>query len=57
MFTDKAVDIIHSASTGLLRMINRICDKSLIYVFQRRKRLTDDHMVEYVLEHELLTTK
>ena len=57
VFTDKAVDIIHSASTGIPRMINRICDKSLIYAFQKQKRLVDDHMVEYVLEHELLTTK
>ena len=57
VFTDKAVDVIHSASTGIPRMINRICDKSLIYAFQKQKRLIDDHMVQYVLEHELLTTK
>lgn len=57
VFTDKAMDIIHSASTGIPRMINRICDKSLIYAFQKQKRLIDDHMAQYVLEHELLTTK
>ena len=57
LFTDKAIDIIHSAASGTPRMINRICDKSLIYAFQNQKRLVDDHMVEYVLEHELLTIR
>ena len=57
LFTDKAVDTIHSSSTGIPRMINRICDKSLIYAYQKQKRLVDDHMIEYVLEHELLTAK
>ena len=57
LFTDKAVDTIHSSSTGIPRMINRICDKSLIYAYQKQKRLVDDHMIEYVLAHELLTAK
>ena len=57
LFTDKAVDVICSAATGIPRMVNRICDKSLIYAFQKQKRLVDDHMVEYVLEHEILTAK
>ena len=56
LFTDKAVDVIYSASTGIPRMINRISDKSLIYAYQKQKRLVDDHMVQYVLDHEMLTT-
>ncbi len=57
LFTDKAVDVICSAATGIPRMVNRICDKSLIYAFQKQKRLVDDRMVEYVLENEMLTAK
>ena len=56
LFTDKAVDVIYSASTGIPRMINRISDKSLIYAYQKQKRLVDDHMIQYVLDHEMLTT-
>lgn len=55
LFTDKGMDVIHSASTGIPRMINRICDKSLIYAYQKQKRLVDDHMIQYVLDHEMLT--
>ena len=56
LFTEKAIDVIFSASTGIPRMINRICDKSLIYAYQKQKRLVDDHMAQYVLDHEMLTT-
>ena len=37
-------------------MINRICDKSLMYTYQRQNRIVDDYMVQYVVEHELLIT-
>ena len=55
LFTDKAIDEIHKASSGIPRMINRICDKALLYAFQQKKRLVDDHMVGFVVEHEMLT--
>ena len=55
LFTDKAIDEIHKASGGIPRIINRICDKALMYAFQQQKRLIDDHMVTFVVEHELLT--
>ncbi len=54
LFTAKAMDEIHTAATGIPRMINRICEKSLMYGFQQQKRLIDDHMVRYVVEHEML---
>ncbi len=57
LFTAKALDEIHTASTGIPRMINRICEKSLMYGFQQQKRLVDDHMVRYVIEHEMLVDK
>ena len=54
IFTDKALDEIFRESSGIPRMINRICEKSLMYACQQRKRLVDDHMVKFVMEHELL---
>ena len=54
LFTDKAIDEIHKASTGIPRMVNRICDKALMYAFQQQKRLVDDYMVSFVVEHEML---
>ncbi len=37
-------------------IINRVCEKSLMYAFQQQKRLVDDYMVKYVVEHEMLGT-
>lgn len=54
VFTTKALDEIHKASAGIPRMINRICEKALMYAFQNQKRLIDDYMIKYVVEHEML---
>jgi type II secretory pathway predicted ATPase ExeA len=54
LFTDKAIDEIYRCSTGTMRIINRICEKSLMYACQQRKKLIDDHAVRYVIEHEML---
>jgi len=35
-------------------MINRICEKSLMYASQQQKRLVDEHMIRFVTEHEML---
>ncbi len=56
LYTEKAIDEIYRASTGIPRMINRICEKSLMYGFQQQKRLIDDYMIKYVVEHEMLNT-
>ena len=55
LFTAGAMDEIYKYSTGILRMVNRLCDKSLMYAFQQQKRLIDDHMVQYIAENEMLT--
>lgn len=55
LFTEKAIDEIYGTSTGIPRMINRICEKSLMYACQQQKRLIDDYMVRYVAEHEMLS--
>lgn len=54
IFTDKAFDEVHKESTGIPRSINRIAEKSLMYASQQNKRLIDEHMVRYVVEHEML---
>ena len=54
IFTSRALDEIYRNSTGIPRVINRICEKSLMYAFQQQKRLIDDHMVLYVVEDEML---
>ncbi|PWM31522.1 MAG: AAA family ATPase, partial [Clostridiales bacterium] len=56
IFTTKAMDEIHKASAGIPRMVNRVCEKSLMYAFQQQKRLIDDYMIKYVVEHEMLGT-
>ena len=55
LFTEGAMNEVYKYSTGIPRMINRICDKSLMYAFQQQKRLVDDHMVKYISENEMLT--
>ena len=52
----KALDEIHKASAGIPRMVNRICEKALMYAFQNQKRLIDDYMIKFVIEHEMLGT-
>ena len=54
VFTAKALDEIHKASAGIPRMVNRICEKALMYAFQNQKRLIDDYMIKFVIEHEML---
>lgn len=48
------LDEIHKASAGIPRMINRVCEKALMYAFQNQKRLIDDYMIKFVVEHEML---
>ncbi|MGN1253808.1 MAG: ExeA family protein [Prevotella sp.] len=54
LFTTDAEDEIYKVSSGIPRMINRICTKSLLYAFQQQKRLIDGHMVRFVADHEML---
>lgn len=54
IFTDAAVDDIYKESTGIPRRINRICEKSLMYAFQQNRRLIDDSMIRFVIDHEML---
>ncbi len=53
LFTEKAVDEVYKGSTGVPRMINRICEKTLMYASQQQKKLIDDHIVRFVVGHEM----
>ncbi len=54
LFTDQAINEVFKVSRGIPRMINRICEKALMYAFQQQKRLIDDWTVRFVAEHEML---
>ena len=54
VFTSDAEEEIYKVSSGIPRMINQVCKKTLMYAFQQQKRLIDGHMVRYVADHELL---
>lgn len=54
LFTSDAEDQVYKVSSGIPRMINKICSKSLMYAYQQQKRLIDGHMVRYVADHEMI---
>lgn len=53
IFTSGAEDEIYKISSGIPRMINRVCEKTLMYACQQQKRLADEHMVRLVADHEM----
>lgn len=54
LFTTRAVDEIFRVSAGTMRIINRICEKSLMYGYQQHRQLIDDQDISFVTEHEML---
>ena len=54
LFSQRAIDEIYKASTGIPRLINRICDKGLMYGCQQQHRIIDDHDILFVIDHEML---
>lgn len=54
LFTSGAEDEIFKVYAGIPRMINRICEKTLMYAYQQQKRLIDEHMVRFVADHEMV---
>ena len=54
LFTARAIDEIFRVSAGTMRMINRVCEKVLMYGYQQRRRLIDDQDIIFVSEHEML---
>ena len=54
LFTSGAEDEIFKVSAGIPRMINRICEKTLMYAYQQQRRLIDEHMVRFVADQEMV---
>jgi len=53
LFSDRAVDVVHDYTGGVLRKINTACISSLMYAVGQKKRIIDDYMMEYVIHNEL----
>ena len=53
LFASGAEDEVYKISTGIPRMINRVCEKTLLYAYQQQKRLADEHMVRFAADHEM----
>lgn len=49
-FTERAVDLIYQLSQGTPRMINLICDRSLLAGFTRESRIIDEDLVSVCAE-------
>lgn len=54
LFTSRAIDEIFRISAGTMRIINRICEKALMYGCQQHRRLIDHQDILFVSEHEML---
>lgn len=35
-------------------MLNRMCEKTLMYAYQQKKGLIDEHMVRFEADHEMV---
>lgn len=54
LFTSDAEDVVYKVSGGIPRLVNRVCDNSLLYAYQNQKRLVDGHMVQFVSDNEMV---
>jgi len=55
LFSRRAVDEIFRMSCGIPRLINRICEKSLMCGCQQNLQVIDDQDVLYVSDHEMIS--
>lgn len=49
-FTAEAIHLIHEHSRGIPRLVNKLCDFSLVYAATEERRVVDAAIVEEVLE-------
>ena len=54
LFSRRAIDEVFRFSSGIPRLINRICEKTLMYGFQQNRQILDDQDILYIREHEML---
>jgi general secretion pathway protein A len=50
IFTGPAIDLIHQVTRGVPRLVNQLCDLSLVYAFTRGKRTVTPATVQQVLD-------
>ena len=50
VFQSEAVAFIHARSGGIPRLMNQLCDLSLVYAFAEQRRSIDEQLVRQVLE-------
>lgn len=50
VFNADALDLIHEKSGGVPRLVNRLCDLSLVYAFTAGRKLVDRKIVEDVIK-------
>jgi type II secretory pathway predicted ATPase ExeA len=53
IFSEAAIDDIFQFSSGISRLVNKVCTSALLYGAQNRKSIIDDRMVKLVVECEL----
>ena len=49
-FTSEAVELIHEHSRGIPRLVNKLCDFSMVYAATEERRVVDAAIIEEVLE-------
>ena len=54
LFSRRAMEEIFRISSGIPRLVNRICEKALMYGYQQGLRIIDDQDVLYVSDNEML---
>ena len=54
LFSRRAVDELFRISSGIPRLINRVCEKALIYGSQQELRIINDQDILFVSEHEMI---
>lgn len=57
IFTTDALTTIYDATGGIMRVINKISKKCLLYAFQVKQTEINAMMVRYVVQHELPSTE
>jgi putative secretion ATPase (PEP-CTERM system associated) len=53
LFTDEAVELAHSCSRGIPRLINQLCDTALVYGYAAQRSTIDLELMEEVVRDRL----
>ena len=50
VFTDRACRLVYQATAGVPRLVNQLCDLSLVYAFSNEQRVISENEVQRVLD-------